>query len=113
MLDALPAGQALVALAVGAKATLNVQLALAGSEAAHEEFAIVKSPELPAVKLAATPLMAPAVLLLSSNGCVGLVPPITWSQKSVEAPGQDAGGVSVTPVAGTPMPLNFSTCREP
>jgi hypothetical protein len=68
VLDALPTAQAVVALAVGANATLKLQLAFAASEAAQEEFAMVKSVVLPAVKLAVTPLIALAVLLLSSKG---------------------------------------------
>ncbi|MGC1831453.1 MAG: hypothetical protein WA714_00185, partial [Candidatus Acidiferrales bacterium] len=64
MLDALPAVQAVVVLAVGANATLKLQLAFAASEAAQEELPIVKSVVLPAEKLAATPLIAAVVLLL-------------------------------------------------
>ena len=61
MLAALPVAQADVAFSIGANATLKLQLALAASDAAQEEFAMVKSEVLPFVKLAATPLIAPAV----------------------------------------------------
>ncbi len=78
MLDALPVAQADVAFAVGANATLKLQLALAASDAAQEEFAMVKSVVLPFVKLAATPLIALVVLLVSSKPMGGeLVPPMT------------------------------------
>jgi hypothetical protein len=113
VLEALPVAQAEVAFAVGANATLKLQLALAASDAAQEEFAMVKSVVLPLAKLAATALMALAVLLLSSKGSGELLPPITWSQNTVVPVVQGAGGVRVTPVAGTPRPLNFRTWRMP
>jgi hypothetical protein len=113
VLEALPAAQADVAFAVGANATLKLQLALAASDAAQEEFAMVKSEVLPFVKPAATPLIALAVLLLSSKGSGELLPPMTWSQNTVVPVVQEAGEVRVTPVAGTPMPLNFRTWRMP
>ena len=64
-------------LAAGVKATLYAQLLFAASEVAQDELEIVKSAVLPAVKLAAMPVIALLVLLLSSKGSVGLVPPTT------------------------------------
>jgi hypothetical protein len=77
VLEALPAAQADVAFAVGANATLKLQLAPTASDAAQEEFTIVKSMVLPFVKLAATPLIVLVVLLLSWKARGELVPPMT------------------------------------
>ncbi|MGA8555637.1 MAG: hypothetical protein WB630_14580, partial [Candidatus Acidiferrales bacterium] len=84
--EAKPAPQALVAFAVGVNATLKAQLAPAARDAAHDALESMKSDALPPVKLGVMFVMALAVLLLSSNASVGLVPPISWSQNTVLPP---------------------------
>jgi len=66
-----------VAFAVGVNAMLYAQLLFAASEVAQEELEIVKSVVLPEVNPAVMPVIALLVLLLSSKGSVGLVPPRT------------------------------------
>jgi hypothetical protein len=96
------------------KLTLKLQLEPAGSVVVQEEFAMVKSLELPPAVVAATLVSAAEVLLESWkdwSAVASVEPPTGTSPKSVLAPAPP-GGVRATPEAGTPRAANFRIWRE-